>query len=476
MSANQSKQNKRINEIKEKWFLTEPLYFMIITTHNTVANEQIKTIRSGDGKIEFNPEFIAKLSDNELDMVLRCELLRIMLKHPYLRRREIAGLSYEASNITIKEYIREAFFSSAQEVFNTSEYNNKYFEFYYEKLIELSEEDSSEEMSDEATDVKNTTDENSDENSDQQQDKGSGNAENDKQKEQDSDEKMQNSEQDGEQDAENSDESTKNDTETDGEELESNEQGAENQEFEDDDGTPENSLNEYTDAKRTGRENTENWNDDELMRNFVNEQIHDAEQSNSWGSISGDIRDEILASCIPKADYKSVLKAFRASVLSQKRRLTRMKPSRRYGFQYMGSRRDFCTKLLFAVDVSGSVSNHDLQVGFSVVNRLFKYGVEEVDVIQFDTEIKGEPMSVKKAVRSIKIMGRGGTYFDPLIDYIDENRQYDGLIVFTDGFAPEPPIPKNRRTRILWLFNNERNYNYMQDRLKSIGKAAFIRS
>ncbi len=148
-----------------------------------------------------------------------------------------------------------------------------------------------------------------------------------------------------------------------------------------------------------------------------------------------------------------------------------MKPSRRYGFQYMGSRRDFSTNLLFAVDVSGSVSTQDVQNAFSIVNRLFKYGIESIDVIWFDTEIRNEkPLTIKRARKEVAVFGRGGTAFQPLMDYIDDNRKYDGLIIFTDGISSVPTPPKkNRRTRVAWLFNHEENWRSLHKSLQLPG-------
>ena len=102
-----------------------------------------------------------------------------------------------------------------------------------------------------------------------------------------------------------------------------------------------------------------------------------------------------------------------------------MKPNRRYGFLYLGSRYDFTTRLLFAVDVSGSMSSQDLARGFSVINRFFEYGVETIDVIQFDTEIHGAPLTLKRAMRDVKVIGRGGTSFAPVIAFLDEHGDYD---------------------------------------------------
>jgi predicted metal-dependent peptidase len=61
------------------------------------------------------------------------------------------------------------------------------------------------------------------------------------------------------------------------------------------------------------------------------------------------------------------------------------------------------------------------------------------------------------------------------MEYIDKDKSYDGLVIYTDGYAAVPTAPVNKRTRVLWLFNNESNYKKMKDSLKHIGKSAFIK-
>ena len=68
------------------------------------------------------------------------------------------------------------------------------------------------------------------------------------------------------------------------------------------------------------------------------------------------------------------------------------------------------------------------------------------DFIQFDTKIYGDPEPYSKARNKVEIIGRGGTCFYPVIELVDEEK-YDGLIIFTDGYAPFPPKPK---ARVLW--------------------------
>lgn len=235
------------------------------------------------------------------------------------------------------------------------------------------------------------------------------------------------------------------------------------------------SLEQYADAEASGQENTENWDSDELLNDRINDVIRATQESNRWGSVAGNLRERILATLQPKVDYRTILRQFRTSILSTNRTLTRMKPRRRYGFLYMGSRYDFTTNLLFAVDVSGSISSEDLQRAFSVINRFFNYGIRTIDVIQFDTEVRGRPTTLKRARYEVAALGRGGTNFAPVMAYLDEHRMYDGLIVFTDGIARVLPTPSNRRTRVLWLFNNESTYERMYQGLRLIGRAAFLR-
>jgi len=460
----------RIKNIVERWYILEPLYFIIFTTHNLVINVNIKTMRSGNGKIEFNPDFVDNIDDIMLSEVLKCEIVRILLKHPYTRRKENTVIAYQASNITIKEYNETKLnIPTAAQQFGTYTYDRKHFEFYYNKLLEQqkavnqqnnkknngdNQEKNSEQKNKNSDDKSEYDKKNNLENQDKNSNKFSKSDEDEAEENENSSEDNQNLE--GEPEKEKNKEKTLN-------------QGSSNQ---DNDNKPD--IEEYINAKTSGFENAENWDKDELIQSLINDKIQIAIQTKSWGTVSNSLREQIIASLKPKIDYRHILKAFRASVLSQKRILTRMKPNRRYDFLYMGSRRDFCTKLLFAVDVSGSMSKENLIQGFSIINHFFKYGIEQIDVIQFDTMIQGKSMTLKKARFKTEVKGRGGTNFQCVLDYI-EDKNYDGLIIFTDGYAPKPKLKRNRKTRILWVFDSEENYNYMYKSLKDIGKAVFLK-
>ncbi len=398
----------RIARIVEKWLLVEPLLLATWTSHALVSEPRIQTIRVQRGRIEYNPDFIAQLSDRHLEATLRFEALRILLKHPYSRRQAHSAISYAASNLTLQEYLQtELPFPRAQDVFGDRNYDRQFFEFYYHKLLDeqpvailasgSSGSAQSGSFAAEPEPTANTSD------------------------------------------------------------------------------RPPDLLIVYTDANLSGVENTNQWDRDELLSDRLDDLVRMAQANDSWGSIGGKLREQILANLHPKLDYRAVLRKFRTSILSQQRRLTRMKPNRRYGFDYMGSRRDFTTRLLFAVDVSGSMGTEELRQGFSVVNRFFNYGVPAIDVIQFDAEITTDAIAFRRARREIQLTGRGGTNFAPVLAYLDEHRDYDGLIIYTDGYAPCPQPPQNRRTRILWLFVSEEHYRSCYPKLQHLGQGAYLK-
>ena len=201
---------------------------------------------------------------------------------------------------------------------------------------------------------------------------------------------------------------------------------------------------------------SELWDEDEEMTDSVNQQIQKAMKTNQWGSISGEFQETITASLKIPMDYRRILSQFRASIITQRRKLTRMKPNRRYGFEFMGSQFEPKTHLLVAVDVSGSIDTEDLKNFLSIINRFFSYGVEVIHVLAFDTEIKQE-LELKKAAKSIRIIGRGGTDFQCAIDYYESHPEYQGLIIFTDGYADVPKLKLHKQ--ILWILTGKYEYD-----------------
>lgn len=468
----------RIRSFYQGWFIQEPILFSVVNTHKLVQNNKIKTMRVGKGLIEFNESFINNLSEEDLKQLLIFEAFRILCKHPYERKRSNPIANLTGSNVTVQEYLathlempqaREMFKnllksnrtkeqknfvkmygelegledSELEEMTGMSkaklrsiresipdmdedELHKRHFEFYYnlvdQNLPEMIQQSPTFEKLKEAIEKAL---------GDEQNSGGQGEGE----------EKNSGGQGEGE----------------------GKEQGGNMSDHFD----PQNALEQHA-----------NWGEDELQKNEINNAIQQAQVTNNWGSVPGSMQDMLVASLNPKVDYKAILKSFRASVLASETVMNRMRPSRRYGFGFPGRKRDFTTRLAFFVDVSGSMTNDILQKGFGVINKFFKYGVKETDVYQFDTELKDEkPLKMFKAQKEIKLLGRGGTDFQCVLDHLAKVPEYDGVIIYTDGYSYRPTPPKGLKTKnILWLYDTETNYNECKENLKGIGRAAYIRS
>jgi predicted metal-dependent peptidase len=222
-------------------------------------------------------------------------------------------------------------------------------------------------------------------------------------------------------------------------------------------------------------ENAALWKEDEFQDMKAGELIQFAQRNRQWGSIMGTLREALLATLRPRLDFRRILNAFRASTLASDKVLTRLRPSRRYGWTYMGKKGRFTTRLLLAVDVSGSIADDEIRLFYSTINRFFKYGVERVDALQFDAGLRGEPVVMKKASRDVQVTGRGGTDFQPVINYYAAHaKQYCGLIIFTDGFAPPPVVSSRLARSILWLCCDRGTYNQHKAWMRERGRAGWI--
>ncbi|MBO4416518.1 MAG: hypothetical protein J5801_00185 [Bacteroidales bacterium] len=357
----------RIDKIFERWFVSEPALFVIICSHEVVPNHQIKCpVRSGCGRIEYNPDFVREMSDIALEEALKTEAIRILLKHPYERRPD--GCSGEAiavgSNLTVADnypFARFGMKTPADYGFQPG--------LPYETYAHLAEQ--------------------------------------------------------------SGEESDRRDANTDLSEL---------------------------------------WDDDPLQIAIINGLIAGIKD---WGSIAGDLAEMVKASSRASIDWKKVLFGFRAQVLSQERHLTRMRPSRRTGFDNMGSVRQFTSRLLIALDVSGSVTSDAISYFLGVVNSAFKYGITEIEVIQFETEVTTS-QTLKHAIKDTIAVGRGGTDFQAPIDYAAE-RNYDGLVILTDGEAPAPEIPAGFKTNILWVCESEYAYEQHSSWMQKSGRVCTMK-
>ena len=403
----------RFKYLAESWFLSEPAFFAMFCSHAHVPDPKLKcAVRVGQGRMEYNPEIISAMPDEVFEETIKIEMIRLFLKHPYQRTPPDCPREKMriASDIVLTANYRFQYQTTMASAVMFDLPEDKHYEWYLENLP-------------------------------------------------DSDDNM-NGGKDGEvgfgEVIENASES---DTD-----VNSPQNG---------DAQPSDKIGQDGESSEALAESVGLWEEDECKQIEINKVI---EKIKDWGTVPGNLADTIVASSQARIDYRKVLSGFRASVLSSKRSLTRMRPNRRSGFEYMGSRRDFSTRLLIAVDVSASVTNDILANFFTIIVRFFKYGIEMMDVIQFDTQIQGEVLSLEKVKKDprFEINGRGGTNFQCVFDFVALHRNYDGLIIFTDGRAPRPRVKIGDRTKKVWVFDSEGSYEMRKPWISETGRACFL--
>jgi predicted metal-dependent peptidase len=110
--------------------------------------------------------------------------------------------------------------------------------------------------------------------------------------------------------------------------------------------------------------------------------------------------------------------------------------------------------MLLAIDTSGSVCDDELKEFMNEIHHIYKSGVD-ITIVQCDTSINSiEPY---KGNNEITVKGRGGTSFEPVLDYYAANgKKFTSLVYFTDGECYTSQRPKGN---VLWVISERSQLN-----------------
>ena len=176
----------------------------------------------------------------------------------------------------------------------------------------------------------------------------------------------------------------------------------------------------------------------------------------SRGTIPGEFK-EILDALRhipePKFDWKGYIRRFTGKSIKVYTKKSRRKLSKRYE-DNPGLKIKQKKHILVGIDTSGSVKKDELEEFLCEIHHLVKTG-NEVTIVQCDTAISH--VGKYKPGEQFEIHGRGGTSFQPVIDYYNEHmNKLSCLIYFTDG---EASAPINVKGDILWVLSSESSMN-----------------
>lgn len=194
-----------------------------------------------------------------------------------------------------------------------------------------------------------------------------------------------------------------------------------------------------------------------LIEKQVQKILQDAKEQTikKRGTVPGEIEGLIVLDEVTKAkfDWKGYLRRFTGTSTKIFTKKIRRKENYRYE-DNPGLKIKMRQHMLLAIDTSGSVSNAELTEFMNEIHHIHKAGVD-ITIVQCDTSIRSiEPY---KGKNDLKVHGRGGTEFDPVLDYYNANlKKYTSLVYFTDGECYTSVKPRNR---VLWVLSERSEMN-----------------
>lgn len=155
----------------------------------------------------------------------------------------------------------------------------------------------------------------------------------------------------------------------------------------------------------------------------------------------------------PKFDWRGYLRRFAGGSIKVYTKKLRRKYNKRYE-DNPGLKIKPKKHILVAIDTSGSVNNNELKEFMNEIHHIHKTG-SDITIVQCDAAIqKIEKFNPKI---DIQIHGRGGTQFDPVIDYYNINKRlFTSLIYFTDGECNATSTPSGK---CLWVLSSQSTEN-----------------
>jgi predicted metal-dependent peptidase len=173
------------------------------------------------------------------------------------------------------------------------------------------------------------------------------------------------------------------------------------------------------------------------------------------GTVPGEIEGVIVIEEIvpPKFDWRGYIRRFTGISTKVYTKKIRRKENRRFDAN-PGLKVKMRQHMLLAIDTSGSVSDSELKEFMSEMHHIFKCGVD-ITIIQCDTSIRSiEPY---KGKHELSVQGRGGTAFDPVLEYFNAHLgKYTSLVYFTDGECYTDVKPKGN---VLWVLSERSSMN-----------------
>jgi predicted metal-dependent peptidase len=160
---------------------------------------------------------------------------------------------------------------------------------------------------------------------------------------------------------------------------------------------------------------------------------------------------------MPEISWKDYLRKIIGTLPSGHKKITTRKDRRQpYRLELRGKLNNHIVQIIIAIDISGSISNEEIDQIMTEVFHIVKNHPSEIIIIECDNKIRRVyKVRSKENIRK-KLDTKGGTLYSPVFEYIHNHRMRNHLLIyFTDGVGEEELkyAPINYKT--LWVITGK---------------------
>lgn len=191
----------------------------------------------------------------------------------------------------------------------------------------------------------------------------------------------------------------------------------------------------------------------ERFREAMSRAANECAKNNSWGSLSSEVRQEIMKRIQTKVDWKKVLRYFVGRAQKSDRTNTIRKINKRFPYIHAGRKTNYSAHIAIAIDQSGSVSDEMLNEFYNELNKLS--ALATFTVVPFDDKVFDDKVYTwkKGEKRKWQRVLSGGTNFNAPTEYVNKNSKFDALLILTDMYAEKPKSCKVQRAWMTTSYN-----------------------
>lgn len=221
----------------------------------------------------------------------------------------------------------------------------------------------------------------------------------------------------------------------------------------DDDSQPQMDDLEMSGDEGEGDKTLQQEIQDALIRAVMQSQM----SGDKPGTVPGDIEIFLQKLLHPKLPWQTLLRKYLQNFA--KSDYSFHKPNRRFFPRHIlpGLRSEALIDMVFAIDTSGSVSDHEFHYFVTEAASLMRMmKPKKLTLIQFDWGIRAvdEIHSVEDLMK-VEFTGRGGTDIREVIQWAGEHKP-QLLMFFTDGEFNMPAL--ETKSNLLWFIHNNPNF------------------